>query len=223
MRFASKIRSRLASIGITRKSQLRHHGFTRSQADAIWRGELQRLRLKTLEQFAHVLSLSPVAFWQWLYDEPAAEIDLQYRALHTLEPFLRFWPTAAYAATQNPTAPAQGILPLAKPIFQLLEQWGVIPIGEVGAIVAFDPQQHQSDSSYLAAGVPVRITHQGYWWGNRLLFRAQVTPVDTPAPPVPPADAPESPAQSPQGLPSGTTPPQDRPPESAPADTPASN
>ncbi len=220
---ASKLQSRLASLGITCKSHLRRYGFTRAQSHAIWVGDLQRLRLETLEQLARILSLSPLAFWQWLYDAPTIEADLQYCALHTLEPFLRFWPTAAHAATQNPAAPAQRILPLVKPIFQLLDQWGVTPIGEVGAIVPFDPQQHQSDSGQLQEGTPVRITHQGYWWGDRLLFRAQVTPADTLGRFAPPAHAPESPAQSPQGLRSGTTPHRDRPPESAPADTPASN
>jgi|GEM_PF-5840094 len=224
MSLAHKLQTRLARRGITCKSHLRRHGFSRGQAHAIWTGELHRLRLQTIEQLAALLAFSPLAFWQWLYEDttsPAAE--LQYRALNTLEPFLRFWPMAAYAASQNPTAPAQRILPLVKPVFTLLEQWGVTPIGEVGAVVPFDPRQHQSNVGHLAAGRPVRISHPGYWWGDRLLFRAQVTPANTPAQSAPPAHAPEAPAQSPQGLPNGTTPHRDKPPRSARADTPADN
>lgn len=187
------LQARLAMAGITRKSQLRRQGFTRHQANAIWSGDLHRLRLETLEHLAHVLGVTPLEFWQWFYGESGA--TLQHQALQILEPFLRFWPTAAYAASQNPTAPAQRILPLVKPVFQLLEQWHVKAIGEVGEVVAFDPHQHQGDRGPLSAGTPVRITHLGYWWGDRLLFRAVVTPVDTLGQAAPPTHAPESPAQ----------------------------
>ncbi len=191
MSLARKLQTRLASHGITCKSHLRRHGFSQRQAHAIWTGELQRLRLATLEQLAHLLELHPVAFWQWIYESAPSDAEWQHRALQTLEPFLRFWPTAAYAATRNPSAPAQRILPLAKPVFQLLEQWGVHPIGEVGAVVPFDPQQHQGEVSSLAKGTPVRITHLGYYWGDRLLFRAQVQPADSPEQSAPPARVPE--------------------------------
>ncbi|BAY51959.1 hypothetical protein NIES2134_104430 [Thermostichus vulcanus NIES-2134] len=192
---SQRLQERLLRVGITRKSQLRRKGFTRQQANAIWLGDLHRLRLETLEHLAQVLGLTPLELLQWLYGESTAEATLQHQALQILEPFLRFWPTAAYAAHQNPTAPAQRILPLVKPVFQLLEQWGVRLIGEVGACVPFDPRQHQSDRAPLEAGTPVRITHAGYWWGDRLLFRAMVTPVDTPEQSAPPAHAPESRAQ----------------------------
>ncbi|URR35825.1 helix-turn-helix domain-containing protein [Thermosynechococcus sp. HN-54] len=192
---SQRLQARLAMVGITRKSQLRRHGFTRHQANAIWSGELRRLRLETLEHLAQVLGVTPLEFWQWFYGEASPEAALQHQALQILEPFLRFWPTAAYAASQNPTAPAQGILPLVKPVFQLVEQWGVKCIGEVGACVPFDPHQHQSDRAPLEEGTPVRITHAGYWWGDRLLFRAVVTPIDTLGQSAPPAHAPESPAQ----------------------------
>ncbi|AXY67340.1 helix-turn-helix domain-containing protein [Thermosynechococcus sichuanensis E542] len=192
---SQRLHARLAMAGITRKSQLRRKGFTRQQANAIWSGDLHRLRLATLEHLAHVLGVTPLELFQWLYGESATEAALQHQALQILEPFLRFWPTAAYAASQNPTAPAQRILPLVKPVFQLLEQWGVQMIGEVGTCVPFDPRQHQSDRAPLAEGTPVRITHAGYWWGDRLLFRAVVTPVDTLGQSAPSAHAPESPAQ----------------------------
>ncbi|BCX12471.1 MAG: hypothetical protein KatS3mg067_1409 [Thermosynechococcus sp.] len=188
---SQRLQERLARAGITRKSQLHRQGFSRQQANAIWVGDLHRLRLETLERLAHVLGVTPWELFQWLYGESTTEVALQQQALHILEPFLRFWPTAAYAARQNPAAPAQRILPLVQPVFQLLEQWGVRLIGEVGACVPFDPHQHQSDRAPLAAGTPVRITHAGYWWGDRLLLRAVVTPVDTPEQSAPPADAPE--------------------------------
>ncbi|MFN4280204.1 helix-turn-helix domain-containing protein [Thermosynechococcus sp.] len=189
------LQARLALVGITCKSQLRRKGFTRQQANAIWAGDVRRLRLETLEHLAHVLGVTPWEFWRWFYGEPVSEAALQHQALQILEPFLRFWPTAAYAARQTPTAPAQRILTLVNPVFQLLEQWGVKKIGEVGECVPFDPHQHQSDRAPLAAGTLVRITHVGYWWGDRLLFRALVTPVDTLGQSDPPAHAPESPAQ----------------------------
>lgn len=192
---SQRLQARLAMAGITRKSQLRRQGFTRQQANAIWSGDLHRLRLETLEHLAHILEMTPLELFQSLYGESVAEAALQHQALQILEPFLRFWPTAAYAASQNPTAPAQRILPLVKPVFQLLEQWGVKMIGEVGECVSFNPHQHQSDRAPLQEGTPVRITHAGYWWGDRLLFRAVVTPVDTLGQSAPLTHAPESPAQ----------------------------
>ncbi len=121
---SQRLHARLGMAGITHKSQLRRKGFTRQQANAIWSGDLHRLRLETLERLAQVLGVTPLEFLQWFYGEATPEAALQYQALQILEPFLRFWPTAAYAASQTPPHLPSRILPLVKPVFQLLEQWG---------------------------------------------------------------------------------------------------
>ncbi|MFO8041048.1 MAG: helix-turn-helix transcriptional regulator [Sodalinema sp.] len=103
--------------------------------------------------------------------------DFQRESLEQLESFLRFWPTAAARVQQNPQLPAKNILPLIRPLQQLLEDWGLIPIGDIDAIVPYNPQQHQLKQGQANPGDRVRITHRGYYHGDCLLWRAQVDPL----------------------------------------------
>jgi DNA-binding Xre family transcriptional regulator/molecular chaperone GrpE (heat shock protein) len=106
----------------------------------------------------------------------AIQQELQQQSLQILEPFLLQWPTAAYAARNNPSAPAVKLLPLARPIDQLLQTWGITPIGEVGSNVAYDPQLHDVlNGGSLPAGTLVRVRTVGYYQGERLLYRAKVS------------------------------------------------
>jgi DNA-binding Xre family transcriptional regulator len=105
-------------------------------------------------------------------------LDFQRETLNTLESLLLIWPTAAHAAQQNPTAPALQLLPLLKPIEQLLRSWEIDRIGEVSQIVGFDPTLHQPNPSEAgnppAMGDAVMITHVGYRQGETILYRAKV-------------------------------------------------
>ncbi|MFP4319390.1 MAG: helix-turn-helix domain-containing protein [Phormidium sp.] len=103
--------------------------------------------------------------------------DFQRESLERLESFLRFWYTAAARVQQNPQLPAKNILPLIRPLEQLLDDWGLIPIGDVDAIVPYNPQQHQLKQGTANPGDRVRITHRGYYHGDCLLWRAQVDPI----------------------------------------------
>jgi len=102
--------------------------------------------------------------------------EFQQTTLQTLESFLLQWPTAAHAAQKNPEAPAIKILPLLRPVEQLLQAWGIETIGEVGAEVAYDPQQHQLMGGTAAAGNRVVVRFVGYRQGDKLLHRAKVAP-----------------------------------------------
>jgi transcriptional regulator with XRE-family HTH domain len=102
--------------------------------------------------------------------------EFQQASLQTLESWLLQWPTAVYAAQHNPNAPAVKLLPLIKPVETLLQQWGIAAIGTIGETVAFDPQQHQVMGSSVNLGDPVRIRYVGYRQGDRLLYRAKVSP-----------------------------------------------
>ncbi len=112
--------------------------------------------------------------------------DLQRTALQTLEPLLLQWPTAAYAARNNPQAPAVKVLPLLRPLEQLLQSWQVEPIGTVGEKVPFDPQWHQLINSTaetnpgerVIPGDPVKVRYVGYRHRNQLLYRAKVSAID---------------------------------------------
>jgi transcriptional regulator with XRE-family HTH domain len=106
--------------------------------------------------------------------------EFQQTTLQTIESWMLQWPTAAHAAQQNPTAPAVKLLPLVRPVENLLTQWGIVPIGLVGETIGFDPQRHQvigamPPGSDLRAGDPVRVRYVGYCQGDRLLHRAKVS------------------------------------------------
>lgn len=105
-------------------------------------------------------------------------LDFQWETLNTLESLLLIWPTAAHAAQQNPTAPALRLLPLLKPIDQLLRNWGIAVIGEVSQSIPFDPMLHQwnatGEGQPPEQGEPVIVTHVGYRQGERILYRAKV-------------------------------------------------
>lgn len=107
----------------------------------------------------------------------ALQQEFQQSSLQILESLLLQLPTAAYAAQQNPQAPAVKLLPLLKPLDRLLMDWGIEAIAEVGSEVPYDPQQHQLMEGFAKAGDRVRVRYTGYRQGDRLLYRARVSPV----------------------------------------------
>ncbi|PZD72103.1 hypothetical protein C1752_03986 [Acaryochloris thomasi RCC1774] len=103
------------------------------------------------------------------------EQSFQQAALQVLEPWLLYWPTAAYKAKQDPQAPAIKILPLLRPLEQLLEAWGIRPIGAVGEETSYDPQQHQPMQGIIETNDVVQVRYVGYRRGDQLLYRAKVS------------------------------------------------
>lgn len=103
--------------------------------------------------------------------------EFQQATLQTLESLLIQLPTATYAAEQNPQIPAARLIPLLKPMDQLLKEWQVEAIAPVGAEIPYDPQHHQLMDGTAEPGAFVRVRYTGYMWGERLLHRAKVSPV----------------------------------------------
>ena len=91
------------------------------QPDITLRQEYERLK--------HQLETQPQQICQ----------QVQAEAIALLEPWLLQWPTAIYAAQQNPTIPATRLIPLTQPLDRLLQAWGLTAIGPVGADVPYDP------------------------------------------------------------------------------------
>jgi hypothetical protein len=101
----------------------------------------------------------------------------QRQSLATLEPLLRYWPTLAYAASQNPALPLTKMLPFLQSLETLLTDWGVEAVApSIGETIAYNPQQHQLMQGQANPGDPVRLRYQGYTHHGKLLFRAQVSP-----------------------------------------------
>lgn len=106
--------------------------------------------------------------------------EFQQSSLQVLEPWLVQWPTAAYAAQQNQQLPAVRLLPLVRPVEQLLQGWGVEAIASVGSELPYDPQWHQLMEGTAQPGEIVRVRYTGYRVGDKLLYRAQVSPIGNP-------------------------------------------
>jgi transcriptional regulator with XRE-family HTH domain len=103
--------------------------------------------------------------------------EFQLSSLQILESWMLQWPTAANKAQENQQLPAVKLLPLLRPIEQLLQQWGVEAIAPVGACIPYNPQQHQLLEGTAQPGETVKVRYTGYRQGDKLLHRAKVIPV----------------------------------------------
>ncbi len=110
--------------------------------------------------------------------ENSLQRRFQQEVVASLEPWLLQWPTAAAVAQKNPQWPALKLLPLVRPIANLLQQWQVEAIAAVGEIVTYDPQWHQPldyQDDEIASGTAVVVRYVGYRRGDTLLYRAKVS------------------------------------------------
>lgn len=131
-----------------------------SQQIADLKREYQRLQTQ-LEQQRQTL-------WQ----------EFQQSSLGVLESWLLQWPTAAQKAQENPQLAAVKLLPLLRPMEQLLQQWGVEAIAPVGSELPYDPLLHQLMEGTVQPGEIVKVRYTGYRQGDKLLYRAKVSLVN---------------------------------------------
>ena len=103
--------------------------------------------------------------------------EFQQASLETIESWLLQWPTAATAVRQNPQLPAARLLSLVEPVEQLLKQWQIEAIATVGEELAYDPQYHQLMKGTAQPGELVKVRYVGYKQGDKLLYKAKVSPV----------------------------------------------
>lgn len=103
--------------------------------------------------------------------------EFQNTSLQVLESWLLYWPAAAYAVQQNPQLLAVKLLPLVRPVEQLVQQWGVEALAVVGTQLPYDPRHHQLIEGNAREGDLVKVRNPGYRQGDRLLYRAKVSPL----------------------------------------------
>jgi transcriptional regulator with XRE-family HTH domain len=185
--------------GITSFKQLAQvSGWSEKALRRLRRGQVGQMQLGPIGTLAHTLNLStdqliqtfspgpaptqtvPRAEYERLQTQLAQQrqallAEFQQASLATLEPWLLQWSAAAYAATQNPEAPAVKLLPLVRPVEKLLGDWGIEPIGTVGTELPYDPQLHQILGAPATAGDRVRVRYAGYRQGEKLLYRCKVS------------------------------------------------
>ncbi len=165
--------------------QLSHQtGISAKRLRKLRQGQSDHLKLSELVQLSRSLQISLgelLEKWGLPYHpqphnpSPASLDEFQLTSIQTLESFLTYWPAAAYQVQKKPDFPASKLLPLVKPIERLLANWDVVSIDQVGAIVPFNPQQHQSIDGQIAVGEMVMVRYPGYQQGNKLLWRSQVS------------------------------------------------
>ncbi|OLT57931.1 nucleotide exchange factor GrpE [Moorena bouillonii] len=204
--YSEQLRQLMAKVGIPSFRQLSLRAdVSELQVRRLRKGQVSQMQLKTLLKLAEALQVSVnqllVMFlpdsvstsqeedstlkqeYQRLEQQLEQQREtlmqeFQQSSLQVLESWLVQWPTAAYAAQQNEQLPAVRLLPLVKPVEQLLEKWGVEAIASVGDELPYDPQQHQLMSGTAQPGDRVRVRYTGYRIGDKLLHRAKVSPAN---------------------------------------------
>jgi len=177
------------------------------QVEQLRRGRVTAMRVEPLQRISRALGVSLVelmAAFSELPNESAAPtnpdptaLQAEYQRLQTqleqqreyllaefqqatlqvLESMVLQLPTALHTAQQKPDIPATRLAPLLRPLDQLLQSWGVEAIAPVGAEIPYDPQQHQLMEGSAQPGETVRVRYVGYCQGDRLLYRAKVSPL----------------------------------------------
>jgi DNA-binding Xre family transcriptional regulator len=105
----------------------------------------------------------------------ALMVEFQQSCLQIMESWLKQWPKAVYAAEKNPQLAAVKLLPLMRPIEQLIKSWGVEAIAPVGSQVSYDPRWHQLIQGTAEPGQMVTVKSPGYRQGDKLLYRSEVS------------------------------------------------
>jgi DNA-binding Xre family transcriptional regulator len=104
--------------------------------------------------------------------------EYQQETILILESLFLQLPTFIHGVNHNPDLPASRLLPLLQPLEELLWRWEIYPIGKVGDIVDYNPEEHDlmEDSDLNPDNIPqVKIRYVGYRQREKLLYRAKVS------------------------------------------------
>ncbi|WP_026103434.1 nucleotide exchange factor GrpE [Pseudanabaena sp. PCC 6802] len=101
--------------------------------------------------------------------------EFEQATLEKLESMLLQLPTAAYAAQNNSAMPARNLIPLLRPLDELLKAWGIERIAQVGERVSYDPHWHELMDGEAEVGSPAIVRYVGYTKQGKLLYRARVS------------------------------------------------
>jgi transcriptional regulator with XRE-family HTH domain len=133
---------------------------TQSESSQDWQQEYQQLEQEMTQQATMLNS------------------QFQQASIQTIESWLIQWPTAVAAIEKNPELPAERLIPLVRPVKQLVEQWGLETIATVGEELAYNPQYHELMTGLVEPGTKVQVRYVGYQQENKILYKAKVSPVE---------------------------------------------
>ena len=185
------------------KQLIRLAGVSEWQVRQLRGGNIAKMRVENLEKLATVLNISlpqlieefspessdrgETVDWKKECDRLQQQLDrqkeelkqqFQRESLQIIESWLLQWPSVVNAVQNNPQLPATRLLPLVKPIENLIEQWGLEAIASVGDEVAYDPQWHQLMEGFAEVGEKVKVRYVGYCDREKnLLYRAAVSTI----------------------------------------------
>ncbi|MBW4556526.1 MAG: nucleotide exchange factor GrpE [Trichormus sp. ATA11-4-KO1] len=199
--YTQRLQNLMQQVGISSfKALSRAAGISERQILRLRQGKLEHMRVEVLLKLSSVLQISLSELITTFSPHPTTDADLkteyqrsllqleqqqevlqqqfQQSSLQLLESLLLQWPTAAQKAQENPQLAAIKIVPLVqKPLEKLLQAWGVQAIAPVGAEVPYNPQLHQLMEGTAQPGETVKIRYIGYLQGEKLLYRAKVSPI----------------------------------------------
>lgn len=192
--YTERLRSQLQAANLSSFQALcRAAQVSKWQVNQLRRGHVGQMRVDVLQRLGNALQLSlpelihtfsqpsncPPPTAQATPTNPAdgTPQEMQQAALQILESLLIQLPTVRHSLANKPDVPATRLLPLLRPLDELLDAWGIEAIAPVGATVPYDPSQHQLLDGDAQPGEPVRIRYTGYVQGDRLLYRAKVSPI----------------------------------------------
>lgn len=106
----------------------------------------------------------------------ALKDSFQITSLKIIESWMLQWPNANFAIKKNPELPAVKLLPLLKPLVELLKYWGVEVTAQVGEEVIYNPHYHQlvEGEGFIQPGDKVMVRYVGYRHKDKLLHKARV-------------------------------------------------
>lgn len=132
-----------------------------TQSPQVWQQEYQKLEQEMAQQTEMLKS------------------QFQQTSIQAIESWLIQWPTAVAAIEKNPDLPAKRLIPLVKPVKELVEQWGIKTISTVGEELPYDPQWHELMTGSVEPGTKVQVRYVGYTQEDKILYKAKVSPVET--------------------------------------------
>jgi DNA-binding Xre family transcriptional regulator len=201
--YTAKLKILMQKVGVNSFKQLYQVTGTSAQTiDRLRSGNADILRWQTLIKIGTGLKISPIELLEIFGNKPIdshrqelanfrqeyshlqqqleqqrdnLQLEFQHQSLHIIESFLTYFPTAKYAATNNPNFPASKLFPLIQSIDKLIAHWNVTTIGTVGAEIAYDPQWHQLIEGTANPDELVTVRYVGYRQQDKLIFRAKVS------------------------------------------------
>ncbi len=179
------LKNLMTKVGITNFKQLSEQtGVSPKQILHLRQGKVKSMRVGVLLVLGSRLGVSVNELIELfsgervMKSEESAREQFQRESLEIIESWLLQWPTAMNAIAQNPELSAQRIIKLLNPLEKLIQSWGVTRIGTVGETLPYDPHQHQLLSGNAEPEETVRVRYVGYQHRDKLLYRAQVEPIN---------------------------------------------